>query len=537
MLKRKIVAILLVVVMVTALVPIATTASTGPTPQGVTAQAAIVIDFDTGEVLYARNANSRRVPASMTKTMTAFIAYEEIAAGNLTLSTRVRISANAARMSENNPGSRLLRAGAYYTVEDLIFLAMLPSSNRACIALAEHISGTEAAFVRRMNETAADLGIYTAFTNSHGAHDHYTTAYAMGRLVYEFIHRYPDILRITNTASRTIGGQNQTNTNRFIHNRQVAGLDGFKTGTLPRAGFCLQATATRGGRRIITVVMNSPNNDRRFADTRILLDFGFAEAARRDAQRRDEAARLVFVELNGSLMTFDVPPRIEDGRTLVPMRAISEAVGADVLWEADRRGVTVTKDDTVIELILGSREPMVDGRVVLIDVPATLVEGRVFVPLRFVMESLGVPFTWDDETRTIVINTDADDGQPEDDDDGENEMNETQALATLLFLARMEAIDDNFMLLLSTIIELVNFYLNVDEPVIIPENMVEYAEGFRAALENSDSEIYAFWDALGDDGVVLGADGVEPSGGEWPEWDQLVLTVLELREIVAQVNE
>ncbi|MCL2201574.1 MAG: stalk domain-containing protein, partial [Oscillospiraceae bacterium] len=408
MLKKRFTALILVVLLTATFVPFAAAA-----PAGVTAQAAVVIDFDTGEVLFERDAHSLRVPASMTKSMTAFIAYEEIAAGNLSLDTRIRISANAARMSENNPASRLIAAGAYYTVDELIHLAMLPSSNRASIALAEHISGSEAAFVAKMNETAAGLGMEVRFANSHGAHDHYATAYAMGRLVYEFIHRHPDILRITNATNMVIGGQNQANTNRLIHNRQVAGLDGFKTGTLPRAGFCLQATAVRGGRRIITVVMNSPNNDRRFADTRILMDFAFAEIARRDAARGYDDANRVFVQFNGQMIDFDVPARLAEGRTLVPMRAIFEKLGANVIWNNEARTITAIRDGAVIVMPLGSTAPTVNGQTVTIDVPATAVDGRTLVPLRFVIEALGAPIVWEASTRTVIINTEEEETEEE----------------------------------------------------------------------------------------------------------------------------
>jgi len=528
MLKKRILALILVVVMAVTLVPAAAAA-----PTGLTAQAAVIIDFDTGEVLFERDAHTLRVPASMTKSMTAFIAYEEIAAGNLTLDTRVRISANAARMTENNPGSRLIAAGSYYTVEDLLFLAMLPSSNRACIALAEHISGSEAAFVVRMNETAAELGMDVRFTNSHGAHDHYATAYAMGRLVYEFIHRHPDILRITNSTSRVIGGQNQTNTNRLVHNRQVVGLDGFKTGTLPRAGFCIQATAERGGRRVITVVMNSPSNDRRFADTRILMDFGFAEIARRDAARANEDARRVFVQLNGEIMNFDVPARLEEGRTLVPMRAIFEALGANVNWDDAAQTITATRENTVISMRIGSIAPTINGQTIYIDVPPAVIDGRTLVPLRFVIEALDIPMHWEAETRTVVINTD----ETEPGEENESEIDENQAIAILLFSAYHGVVNETFLLVLTSVVELVNFYLFVEEPTVIPENIQEYADAIRALLENNESGLYAFWNELGENGPVPAADGVGlGAGGQWPETEAMVAAALELRGIVEQVN-
>ena len=524
MLKKRLFALMLVVAIAATFVPTAAAA-----PTGLTAQAAVVIDFDTGEVLFERDAHTLRVPASMTKSMTAFIVYEEIAAGNLTFDTRVSISENAARMTENNPGSRLIAAGSSYTVDELLHLAMLPSSNRACIALAEHISGSEAAFVTRMNETAVQLGMDVRFANSHGAHDHYATAYAMGILVREFITRHPDILRITNATNIVVGGQNQTNTNRFIHNRQVAGLDGFKTGTLPRAGFCLQATASRGGRRVITVVMNSPNNDRRFADTRTLVDFGFAEMTRRDAARADEDVCMVFVQLNGKIINFDVPARLYSGRALVPMRAIFEALGADVWWDDVTRTITATRDGTVISMQVGSLTSNVNGQTVSIDMPPATVDGRTLVPLRFIAEVFDVPIVWESETRTVVINTE------EESEDAGADIDENQAIAILLISAKNGIADDTFIMVLTSVVELVNFYLFADEPVVVPEYAHAYASAIRSSLEYSGSVLYDFWFAMGEDGAVLTAEGISPSGGQWPETEQMVAAALALREIVEQV--
>jgi len=530
MLKKRIIALVLVALMAATFVPTALAA-----PRGLTAQAAVVIDFDTGEVLFERDAHTRRAPASMTKSMTAFITYEEIAAGNLTMDTRIRVSANAARKAENNPGSRRIAAGSYYTVNDLLHMAMLPSSNRACIVLAEHISGSEAAFVVRMNETAAELGLSASFTNVYGAHNagHNSTAHSMGMLVYEFINRHPDILRITNTGSRVVGGQNQTNTNRFVHNRQVAGLDGFKTGTHAHAGFCIQATAVRNGRRIITVVMNSPNNDRRYSDTRLLMDFGFAELARRDAARAYEDARRVFVQLNGELMNFDVPPRLYERRTLVPMRAIFEALDATVIWDDDTQTITATKGENAVSMRIGSTVATINGQNVTLDVPPAIVDGRTLVPLRFVVQALEIPMEWEAENRTVVIRTEE---EEEENDSPLGEMSEAQAIGTMLYFARQEFVDDSFMLMLVPLVELVNFYMDVEEPVAIAENAQRYAQELKAASEKSGSGLYIFWNLMGPEGAIMGPDGVIPSYGDWPEWDYVVPAAIELREIVEQVN-
>ena len=238
----------------------------------IAAQSAIVIDFETGEILFEKDAHSMRPPASMTKILTAFIVYEEIAAGNLTLDTMVSISPNAAYVSANitiqgNPLA--LRSGASYSVDTLLHLIMLPSSNGACVALAEHISGSESAFVELMNETGLSIGMYADFRNVHGAVPNYTSAYSVGILVREFIHRHPDILRITSSSSFEFENRTPGNTNLLIQrgSQFYENADGFKTGTTRESGFCLSSTAYRDGTRIIAVIMNAPNNDRRYSDS------------------------------------------------------------------------------------------------------------------------------------------------------------------------------------------------------------------------------------------------------------------------------
>ena len=266
--------------------------------------AAIVIDFDTGEVLFEQNSNEPRHPASMTKSMTAFIVYEEIARGNLTLDTLVPISENAARISTGAryQGIRFpLNAGAEHTVDTLLHLTMVVSSNAAPVALAEFISGTEEAFVEKMNETARELGMWSEFQNAHGAVDgigHLTDAYSMARLVYEFIHRYPDILRITSRGSFEFQGSTVYNTNLLLRTRPLRGADGFKTGTTIAAGRNLSSTAYRDGSRVIAVQMGAPSQQSRYDDSYALLEFGFLEVSRRDAfaalpeQKRLELLRL-----------------------------------------------------------------------------------------------------------------------------------------------------------------------------------------------------------------------------------------------------
>ena len=180
-----------------------------PAPPTVTADAAVVMDYDTGEVLYAKDADEMRVPASMTKVMTAYLIFEELEAGNLTLDTMVPISAQNAHISRNAayPMSVPLPSGGQVSVEDLLKLILVPSASASCIVMAEYISGSEAAFVQRMNATAQRLGMTAEYKNSHGAHVHYLTARSQAILVREFIHRFPQILDYTSLTSVEFRGR------------------------------------------------------------------------------------------------------------------------------------------------------------------------------------------------------------------------------------------------------------------------------------------------------------------------------------------
>jgi D-alanyl-D-alanine carboxypeptidase len=379
----------------------------------IVAQAAIVIDFDTGEILFERDIHTPRVPASMTKAMTAFVVYEEMERGNLTLETLIPISANAARLSRDNVNLQgtpfPLDAGTYHTVNTLLHLAMLPSSNGACVALAEFISGTEEAFAQRMNESAAAIGMWSEFTNSHGAIAHYTNAYSIGRLVYEFIHRYPDILRITGAGSYTFNGTARNNTNQLIPARNLgfaySGADGFRTGTTREAGSCLASTAYRNGRRVIVVVMNTPNNDRRYNDSIRLLDFGFAEMARRDAERANAEALLlaskVDVVVGGQHVTTTAFPRAIENLAFVPARDFFVALGATTYHE-ENGNINMYYNGIAITLAEDSNVIYVDGNPQFTP-PPRVIDGQLFVSVRYAAYALGRTVEWDSVTRTVTV--------------------------------------------------------------------------------------------------------------------------------------
>ena len=286
----RLLSLLLGLAMLSGLLP---AAAAEPAEPQITADSAIVIDYDTGEALYEKDADTMRVPASMTKVMTAYIIFEELEAGDLTLDTLVPISDFAADISRNQaryPTAVPLPYGGSLTVDTLLKLILLPSASASCVAMAEYIAGTEAAFVQRMNETAQRLGMTAQYENCHGAHVHYLTARSQAILVRECISRFPQMLEYTSMTSMTFDGETYPNTNQLLPGAafEYEGADGFKTGTINAAGYCLSATAVRDGRRIISVVMHADDNTTRHTDSIALLDYGFAKLAA-DASYADAA--------------------------------------------------------------------------------------------------------------------------------------------------------------------------------------------------------------------------------------------------------
>jgi len=363
----------------------------------ITAPIAVVMDFHTGEILYERNMERRWVPASLTKIMSAFITYEEIAAGNLTLCTEIRVSTGAAAFSSDRrqQGSFVpLPAGAYVSVEVLLQLMMLPSANAASVVLAEHIYGSEAAFVERMNTEAIELGMYASFTNSHGAAVHHTNAYSIAVLVREFIMRHPDILRITSMPTMNFRGAHYNNTNIVMTQHRVDGVDGFKTGTLRQAGWNHSTTAYRDGRRVIAIIMNAPNNAARHAQSRELLEFGFAEIQRREAER---AAR-VRVFHGGAIVHLDTLPVFSHGRLMLPVRAMFDRLGYTVRWYHGPRLVVLRNDYETITIFADRNLATINGQTFIMDMPAQFIDGRIFVSMEFVAMMTGTSVDWNEET-------------------------------------------------------------------------------------------------------------------------------------------
>ncbi|HHW42446.1 D-alanyl-D-alanine carboxypeptidase [Desulfofundulus thermobenzoicus] len=250
-------------------------AAAGANPPGVTADAAVLMDARTGQIFYDKRGSQRREPASLTKIMTAIIALEY---GRL--DDVVTVSRNAASVSM---GSVLdLRAGEKITLENLLKAALIISANDSTVAIAEHVGGSEKRFISMMNHKAVVLGaLNTRYANTNGYHHprHYTTARDLA-LITRYALQNPVFNRLVATREDTIvfcdskRKEPVANTNRLLRHNGYPGIDGVKTGSTPRAGNCLVASATRGDRRLIAVVLHSQN---RYRDAAALLDYGFTE--------------------------------------------------------------------------------------------------------------------------------------------------------------------------------------------------------------------------------------------------------------------
>ena len=245
---------------------------------------AMVMDARTGEVLHSRNADTRLHPASLTKMMTLYVAFEAIQNGEIDLDTKVRISRKAAA----EPPSKLgLRAGQQISLRYLIRAAAIRSANDAATAIGEAIEGSEAAFARRMNRTAQALGMTrTTFKNMHGLtqEGHLSTARDMTILGRHLFYDYPQYYNLFSRITTDAGLAEVANTNRRFLSA-YRGADGIKTGYTRAAGFNLTASAERGGVRIIATVFGGASTPARNARMAELLDMGFASAPARVAVR------------------------------------------------------------------------------------------------------------------------------------------------------------------------------------------------------------------------------------------------------------
>ena len=253
------------------------TAASAASPVRIDAQAWLLQDYHTGRILAEENADQRMEPASLVKLMTSYVAFAELAAGDLALDEMVTVSRRAWRMG----GSQMfIEVGSRVTIEDLLKGIIVQSGNDASVAIAEHVAGTEEAFVVLMNEHAARLGMTgTSYANSHGLPDelNYTTVRDVAILMRALMRDFPERYKWHALDSFTYNGIAQPNRNRLL--KRDPSVDGGKTGYTKAAGYCLAVSANRDGMRVVAVVMGAPNSSVRFRAVQALLNYGYRNFA------------------------------------------------------------------------------------------------------------------------------------------------------------------------------------------------------------------------------------------------------------------
>ncbi|MFU8838133.1 MAG: D-alanyl-D-alanine carboxypeptidase family protein [Thiohalomonadaceae bacterium] len=244
-----------------------------PSPPNLAASGYVLMDYHSGQIIAQSNAGQRLEPASLTKMMTAYTVFNELRAGHINLSDQVRVSEKAWRMT----GSRMfIEAGSSVSVEELLKGMIIQSGNDASVALAEHVAGSEDAFVTLMNAHAARLGLeHTQFTNSTGLPDPnlYTTPIDMARLASALIHEFPQYYPWYSERSYTYNNIRQSNRNLLLFRDDS--VDGLKTGHTSAAGYCLVASAQRNEMRLISVIMGTSSERARAQESEKLLNYGF----------------------------------------------------------------------------------------------------------------------------------------------------------------------------------------------------------------------------------------------------------------------
>lgn len=244
------------------------------------AQTAIVIDYDTGAVLYDKNAEQRIPPASMSKIMTAYVVYSYLKAGRVKLDDTLPVSQKAWAKHKTNESNMFVPLGAQVKVEDLIRGMIIQSGNDACVVLAEGLAGSTDAFVEQMNQTAQKLGLKDShFADVDGLPDpdEYVTAHDLAILAADLIRDFPEYFHYDSEKEFTYNGIKQGNRNPLLY--KDLGVDGMKTGHTEEAGYGITVTALRGGRRIVEVLSGMKSMNARSQESEKLLSWAYREWA------------------------------------------------------------------------------------------------------------------------------------------------------------------------------------------------------------------------------------------------------------------
>ena len=262
------------------------------------AKAALLMEPMSGKIIYEKNAEEKFAPASVTKVMTMLLTMEAVDSGKIKLEDKVTCSENAKKMGGS---TMLLDTGEIRTVEELLKGVAIASGNDAAVALAEYLGGTETDFVSMMNKRAQELGMNnTTFKNCNGlpAEGHLSTAKDIAIMSKELL-KHPKVLKYTGTYMDSISEGRKSPIELVNHNKLVRffeGCDGLKTGFTDEAKYCISATATRNGVRMLSVIMGAPTYKIRNRDAGVLLNYGFSKYEGKKLVAKDQEIDKVFMD-------------------------------------------------------------------------------------------------------------------------------------------------------------------------------------------------------------------------------------------------
>lgn len=317
------------------------------------AESAVIMEASGGQVLLEKNADEKRPPASVTKVMTLLLIFDALADGTITPDTEVTTSEYAASMG----GSQVfLEAGEKQTVDTMIKCIAVASANDACVAMAEKIAGSELAFVEKMNQRSAGLGMTnTHFVNCNGldTEGHLTTARDIALMSRELITKYPQIENystiwmenITHTTAKGSSEFGLSNTNKLI--RQYEYATGLKTGSTSGAKFCLSATARKDGVNMIAVVMAEPDSKTRIKDAIAMLNYGFGKCSIYQDEKALE--KIVYAEVKHGMQEKAKGETLEGFRYVDTSGSDLSAVEKEV--QIQKQTAPVKKGDQIGEVI------------------------------------------------------------------------------------------------------------------------------------------------------------------------------------------
>ncbi|MBC2580346.1 D-alanyl-D-alanine carboxypeptidase family protein [Clostridium sp. DJ247] len=281
--------------------PVKVEANTGESGLTVDARSALLMEPNSGKIIFEKGSHEKLAPASVTKIMTMLLTMEAVDSGRIKMADKVTISENSKKMGGS---SMLLDTGEVRTVEELIKGIGIASGNDAAVAMSEYLAGSEEAFVKLMNEKAQQLGMKdTTFKNCTGlnAEGHVTTAYDIAIMSRELL-KHPTILKYTGTYMETISEGRKSPIGLVNHNKLVRffkGCDGLKTGFTDEAKYCISATATRDGVRMLTVIMGSPSYKVRNKDASMLMNYGFSKYDSKKVLTKDTEVEKVLLNKKG----------------------------------------------------------------------------------------------------------------------------------------------------------------------------------------------------------------------------------------------